>query len=581
MTLTLDQLLSQQPNEWKAIREKSAHGQPFVLICSSVGGHGSVVMHDSLLATALSIREARTEMLLCDGVLPACEACSWFTFPSLMLVTEGPQKQLCGDCWKQGQTLYEEGLGLPVHRYSHFLSDADRQEAKTLVAQLPDEALTSFTLDEIPLGAEALAGAIRYFYTGALTGEPHGTQVLRKYLEAAILTYKVTKRFLEVLKPDVLVFHHGIYVPQGVIGYVARQAGVRVVNWAAGYKSQTLVYSHTDTYHRTMIHEPVDHWKDKPLTAQQKQLLEEYLETRQRGIYDWVKIYRDDQDSETDEAYIRQKLGLDDRPVILMLTNVLYDAQIIYPGNAFPSLIDWVDETIRYFTRRPDLQLVIRMHPSEVNRENRQLVSFLIEERFPHLPENIKLVHALDNISTYALGTLSNCTMIYGTKTGVELAARGVPVMVAGEAWIRNKGMTIDITSVEEYHQRLDELPLKGPMSPEMLELAQRYAYHFFFRRMVRVNALKPKSGKKLVRKKRKSLSEKLQRLFRFSPPKTNGPGNSKLFSLDSLYQLNIQSLEDLKPGKDPGLDALCQGIMHQTDFIYDPYEKTLYADRT
>ncbi len=47
-------------------------------------------------------------------------------------------------------------------------------------------------------------------------------------------------------------------------------------------------------------------------------------------------------------------------------------------------------------------------------------------------------------MSTYALMSLCNSAIIYGTKMGVELTSVGLPVIVAGEAWIRNKGLTHD-----------------------------------------------------------------------------------------------------------------------------------------
>ena len=54
-------------------------------------------------------------------------------------------------------------------------------------------------------------------------------------------------------------------------------------------------------------------------------------------------------------------------------------------------------------------------------------------------------------MSTYALMSLCNAAIIYGTKMGVELTSVGLPVIVAGEAWIRNKGLTHDASSPEEY----------------------------------------------------------------------------------------------------------------------------------
>jgi hypothetical protein len=53
-----------------------------------------------------------------------------------------------------------------------------------------------------------------------------------------------------------------------------------------------------------------------------------------------------------------------------------------------------------------------------------------------------------------------NAVIIYGTKTGVELTSMGRPVIVAGEAWIRNKGLTLDATSRDNYFHILDGLPL-------------------------------------------------------------------------------------------------------------------------
>ena len=52
--------------------------------------------------------------------------------------------------------------------------------------------------------------------------------------------------------------------------------------------------------------------------------------------------------------------------------------------------------------------------------------------------------------------------IIYATKMGVELTALGIPVIVAGEAWVRNKGLTQDATSKAHYFELLSQLPLAG-----------------------------------------------------------------------------------------------------------------------
>ena len=116
-------------------------------------------------------------------------------------------------------------------------------------------------------------------------------------------------------------------------------------------------------------------------------------------------------------------------------------------------MLDWLMRTIAYFARRPDLQLLIRMHPAEItgNVPSRQPVVEEIGAHFPTLPPNVFVIPPESPISTYVTMTQCRAVVIYGTKTGVELTSEGIPVIVAGEAWIRDKGLTLDARSPEEY----------------------------------------------------------------------------------------------------------------------------------
>ena len=78
--------------------------------------------------------------------------------------------------------------------------------------------------------------------------------------------------------------------------------------------------------------------------------------------------------------------------------------------------------------------------------------------------------------------------LIYSTKTGIEAASRE-KVVVAGEAWIRNKGFSYDATSKENYQKILEEINCEDDLSHEK-ELALKYAY-YIFRRMIRLDKIK------------------------------------------------------------------------------------------
>jgi hypothetical protein len=104
-------------------------------------------------------------------------------------------------------------------------------------------------------------------------------------------------------------------------------------------------------------------------------------------------------------------------------------------------------------------------------------------------------------------------------------------VVVAGEAWIRGKGFALEATSPADYFAILESLPLPRRLDAATQERALRYAYHFFFRRMIPLPFIRE--------------TEKL------------------------TFMADIGSDDDLAPGNYPGLDVICDGILEGTPFIY------------
>lgn len=525
------EVIAADPGGWEEALRAAASGRR-VLVATSIGSHLPAMQMETMLAAALTLRGAKVEVLLCDAVLPGCQICEPRLFPDpKRFVDHGPQRDMCGDCFKPGKCVYEE-LGLTVRRYSDQLDAEDRALADRIARETPFADIEAFTLDGLKLGEQAKAGALRFFARATLDEERYGEPVLRRYLAAAVLTALSLRKLFAAGGYDVAVFHHGIYVPQGVIGEAARAAGVRVVNWNPAYRRDCFIFSHGDTYHHTLMDEPTAVWETMNFTPELRARTTTYLRSRWEGENDWIKFTAD---PEFGRDRIVSEVGFDpDRPVIVALTNVMWDAQLHYPANAFPNMVEWLIHTIRHFAARPELQLVIRVHPAEIRGSvpSRQPVADEIAKHFPQLPANVFVVGPDSAVSTYVLCELADSVIIYGTKTGVELTSVGIPVIVAGEAWIRGKGITIDVPSVDAYDAILDTLPVGSRRSPEESERAQRYAHHFFFRRMIPVRQFE------------------------------QGPGWPP-------YRFQGKSMAQLAPGADSGLDCICDGILSGTSFIY------------
>ena len=275
-------------------------------------------------------------------------------------------------------------------------------------------------------------------------------------------------------------------------------------------------------------------WEHLSLTPEQERKLDSYMGSRLSGGRDYVTYHPNPIE---DEEVLTQRLGLDlKRPVISLFTNVLWDAQLFYDYNAFDNMVDWLIQTISYFQRRSDLQLVIRVHPAEVKggQATRQPILAEITAHFPTLPDNIKVIPPESDLSSYTLADISHAALIYGTKMGLEIASRGTPVIIAGETLSRGKGFTYDVETREQYFALLDRICELPRNSPEMIARARKYAYHLFFRRMI----------------------------------------DFPLYYTDSITargaKLLFQDLRELLPGRHSNLDTICEGILTGLPFVVD-----------
>lgn len=532
-----DTILAKDRSIWDSAMAAAKNG-PKILIATSIGAYLAGTSMESLIAVALTLRGAEVHILLCDSILSACLACSSYMYPNHKKFAKYGPTTDCNTCFNSAYDMYRS-LGLTcIQKYSHLLSSTELSKADEISSSILYPDIRRYTMDDVAVGEHAVAGALRFFARGDLDGKPYAEPILRRYLKAALLTTYVMRNLLKRFEYQCAVFHHGIYVPQGIIGEVCRKEGVRVINWNPAYRKKSFIFSHHDTYHHTMMTEPVDKWMKIPWTTQMESELMDYLKSRWKGTNDWIWFH---EKPKLELEEIAAKTGIDfDRPCIGMLTSVMWDAILHYPSNVFSNMLEWIRCTIDYFIKRPDLQLIIRIHPAEIRGTlpSRQRVADEIRKLYPGLPQNIIVIPPESNVSTYAVMMQCDSAIIYSTKTGVELTAMGIPVIVAGEAWIRNKGFAIDVQDPDSYFKTLDKLPLKTRMSEETILKARKYAYHFFFRRMIPIEFMEPAVG---------------------DPP----------------FKIRLSRLEDLLSGRSKGLDVVCDGILEGTDFIY-PADQTI-----
>lgn len=527
-------------NSQSLLTKRSVATGPRVLFATSYGFKPYRLASESILAKSLQFRGAQVMSLACNKTLPACEwnRCGNHN-PSPG--SYGPRMftrtkmDVCRNCTHAVLDLYKQ-VGIPQILLNDFLRTDDMQRLVKIVDTQPYEKYDDFIYKDIKVSEHARSSVLRSLKRGTLQDDEYTRWLYRRYMISTMLLTDLTERLFAAIQPERVVAVHGVYMTHGTICEIARKHNIPVVVYGIPYRKGTIWLSHNDTYHRTLITEPTSRWEHLSLTPENERKLDTYMRSKiSGGGYDYVSYHPN---PILDKEVLVRELGLDVKhPIVSLFTNVLYDAQIYYDCNAFDNMIDWLFQTIKYFARKTEFQLVIRVHPAEAKGgfPTNQPITGEIRNQFPILPKNVKVIPPESDLSSYTLADISHASLIYATKMGLEIAIRGVPLIVAGETLCRRKGFSYDVETKEQYFKLLDSIPDLPRNSPEMIERAKKFAYHLFFRRMI----------------------------------------DFPLFSTTDWIsakaaKLQFQHLEELLPGNNRNLDTICDGILNGSPFVVD-----------
>lgn len=310
-------------------------------------------------------------------------------------------------------------------------------------------------------------------------------------------------------RPDVVIVPNGMIQEYGAVYEAARCLGIPTVTYEFGEQDQRVWLGQERL---VMFHLTDELWaarQKRKLNAEQRAWLESFLAARQgitsgdKFAHLWQKASRAGGDK------VRADLGLDRRPVVLLPTNVFGDSATLGRTLFSQSIAEWVRRLVSFFANRPEVQLVIRIHPAESRSVGPSIVD-TIHQAVASLPEHIRLIAPQEKVNTYDLMEIADLALVYTTTAGLEMAVRGIPVLVSGDAHYHKKGFTLDADTWDEYFAVLEAaladlrgspgsstgrgspgssevVPVSargtGPgqrLTPEQVARAWNYAYCFF-----------------------------------------------------------------------------------------------------
>ena len=500
----------------KIVKKKDGKKIIFNLI---YGMYGKIIFWEGTLAKALQMRGHDVSSLICGNTLTMCT--------TEYTVNSAHDDMTCKHCVDFSKSFLNTA-SLPYSTYGDHISNPEIDNIKNRVDKLSIDECENLTYKGVNVGGLSKNSVIRYFKGSLKPDKDRYDFVLRSELLNAIISTDVAEKIVKEEKPDILVTRHLGYSSWGSFAEYCGNKGIRVCSPGEGYKKNTLRFDIFDigevSNAFTRYYEEVR--KKKPLNDDEEIEIQSFLDKRMAGV-------------EGDTAdYIftpgEMEIGLFDfdkyDKTYAIFPNVPWDSSLLNANKGFNGVHDWISETIGLFKEKPNCQLLVKIHPSELRvLKSENTVSDYISNKFDSLPENIKIIPPDTKISPYDLFQFIDAGIVYNGTIGLEMALNNIPVALAGRTHYAGKGFTYDISTKKEYKDVLfGDFP---SLDKQKLQLAKIYAYYFFIKSFIPYD---------FVTANRRTLK----------------------------YGWNIKSLDDLAEGKDKYLDHICdyitKGIVYQ-----------------
>tara|TARA_B100001287_G_scaffold257943_1_gene243950 strand:+ start:8355 stop:9911 length:1557 start_codon:yes stop_codon:yes gene_type:complete len=436
-----------------------------ILLFTSLSIFSDHLLIEELVAKFLRKKSNKVFIVLCDKKMELCHSSDRYSFANHLTTqkkTEEKQNQICNSCIST-KLVFEKFIDHNVLNYSEGVDYFNSKKFE--VSKELKEYIES--------------GSIRF----AATSEKSELKKLpewihKKYHSAAISSYKASYGLIKKYNPDIVIAHHGIYVPQGVVQFVSNILKKTFYSWHFGYRKQTLIFSKGNTYHKEMV-DVTNKQFDISFDKKKINKIMNYLFSRQTGKNDWIYFNRNAIDLNLEDFNLKN-----DGNIFTFYTSVDWDAALHFPSSLYKNQFEFIKDLVDTFKNFNNLNLIIRIHPAEITGSNPAFVSSEKYIKSLNPSSNIKIIPAHSKISSYDLAKISKAVIVYNTKLGIELPPFGIPVIVGGDCWIKNKGFSFDLsyeTPISYYLENINKLKL----DTSQIKLAQKFAYYFYFMRCI------------------------------------------------------------------------------------------------
>ena len=401
--------------------------------------------------------------------------------------TTTEKKSVCDRCRRNVNSLRSE-FGFSGRDLTSELSAEDHADVQVLLDQVNRENFKTIEMEGLRIGQFAL---YQFLILRKRIGLDFSDEEWAEYFlhfKATALAVAGLRHVFFREKPDRVLFYNGLYSVNTACRALATKFGALSYFLHAGgslaNRLQTLMIGRDQTFR--FYPSLLSHWpqyRDKPVGRESMRPATDHFIESLRGrsalAYSAVKS--------RDVFDVRKRFGIGGTQRVLVATMGSYDeefaaeavgARVHVTVPLFATQADWVRHLLVYVSTRPELFLIVRVHPREMpNRRERTKSEHagLLESLLVNLPANAVVNWPTDNVSLYDLAEEAEVFLNSWSSVGKEMSMLGRPVVTyAREIIFYPRELNYTAASASAYFEAIERALADG-WSVDRIRLTYRW----------------------------------------------------------------------------------------------------------
>lgn len=488
------------------------------ILMTSFSIHAPCFLHDRILSYALRLRGADIIPMYCDSIQKTeCNVYGGVWGGNLF-------KRNCKYCREQSKLLWNDNSikSLPL---SKFISQEEILKIDKIIESMSIDWI-DYAEGPFSFGKWAKDILVNNYTVGDYHLIPRYDELGKAHLRNLLLLEKAYRNILDATQPDRVISNDSYYGMWTILQKICEQRDIPFYSHWIGGRPNGWCYAYNDASMNLDFSKSWDTFERIPLSEVQKQKVNDWINTRSTGkdmILDTASLQAFNSDD-----YDFSKIDLT-KPIALLPSNVIWDLAALNKQIVFIDMIDWIAQTIHWFADHPQYQLIIKPHPAELHPaipETEERVNIALSEKGVAIPSNVFLLTPQVKCTVYDLLPICTVGLVHTTTVGIEMAAKGIPVITTARAPYRSFGFTLDPTNQKDYYDDLERCLAgqKHIQCQRQIEKAYKFILFYHYHYYTKIDIMDYSWGK--------------------SP------------------QLKVQSIADLTPGKNIYLDYIVDSIL-------------------